>query len=206
MVVVGQNVINEPLVARVRIILPPLHIKVGLMKQFLKALNKDGLCIQYIVHKLPGLTMGKLKAGIFDGPQIRQLINDPHFITSMNEIESCAWSSCVLVVKNFLGNKKADNYAQLVEDMLFHFNRLGCNMSVKVHYLHSHLNRFPESLGDLSEEPGERFHQDIKTIKAKYKRRWDANMMAKYCSNRMRDCHGRYHSRGSYKRNFLCIE
>jgi hypothetical protein len=49
----------------------------------------------------------------------------------MNEIESCAWSSFVLVVKNFLSNKKADNYRQLVEDMLFHFNRLGCNMSVK---------------------------------------------------------------------------
>jgi hypothetical protein len=80
------------------------------MKQFVKALNKDGLCIEYIVHKLPGLTMEKLKAGIFDGPQIRKLINDPHFITSMNEIESCAWSLFVLVVKSFLGNKKADNY------------------------------------------------------------------------------------------------
>jgi hypothetical protein len=161
-VVGGQNVINEPLVARDRIILPPLHIKLGLMKQFVKALNKDGSCIEYIVHKLPGLTMEKLKAGIFDGPQIRQLINDPHFIPSMNEIESCAWSSFVLVVKSFLGNKKADNYTQLVEDMLFHFNRLGCNMSVKVHYLHSHLDRFPENLGDLSEEQGEIFHQNIK--------------------------------------------
>ena len=111
--------------------------------------------------------MGKPKAGIFDGPQIRQLINDPHFITSMNEIESCALSSLVLVVKNFLGNKKADNYTQLVEDMLFHFNRLGCNMSVKVHYLHSHLDLFPENVGELSEEQGERFHQDIKTIEAR---------------------------------------
>ena len=66
----------------------------------------------------------------------------------------------VLVVKKFLDNKKADNYTQLAEDMLFHFNRLGCNVSVKVHYLHSHLNRFPENLSDLSEEQGERFHQD----------------------------------------------
>jgi hypothetical protein len=57
------------------------------MKQFVKALNKDGLCIEYIVHKLPGLSMEKLKAGIFDVPQIRQLINDRHFIALMNEIE-----------------------------------------------------------------------------------------------------------------------
>ena len=124
---------------------------------------------------LPGLTVEKLKAGIFDGPQIRQLKNDPHFIASMNEIESN------LVVKNFLGNKKADNYTQLVEDMHLHFNRLGCNMSVKVHYLHSHLNRFPEKLGDLSEEQGERFHQDIKTMEGRYQGRWDAHMMADYC-------------------------
>jgi hypothetical protein len=43
------------------------------MKQCVKALNKDGPGIEYIVHKLPGLTMEKLKAGIFDGPQNRQL-------------------------------------------------------------------------------------------------------------------------------------
>jgi hypothetical protein len=123
MVVGGKNVINEPLVARDRIILPPLHVELGLMEQFVKVLNKDGSCVEHIAHKLPGFTMDKLKAKNFDGPQVRQLINDPHFIASMNEIESCAWSSFVLV-KNFLGNKKADNYTQLVEDMLFHFNRL----------------------------------------------------------------------------------
>jgi hypothetical protein len=38
------------------------------MKQFVKALNKDGLCIEYIAHTLPGLTMETLKAGIFNGP------------------------------------------------------------------------------------------------------------------------------------------
>jgi hypothetical protein len=205
MAVGGQNVINEPWVARNKIILPPLHIKLGLMKQFVKALNKDGLCIECIAHKLPGLTMEKLKAGIFGGPQIRQLINDSHFITSMNEIEACAWSSFVLVVKYFLRNKKADNYTQLVEDMLFHFSRLGCNMSVKVHYLHSNVDRFPEKLGDLSEEQGERFPQDMKAMEARYQGRWDAHVMTDYCWHLMRNCRGRSHSRKSYKRCFLCV-
>lgn len=44
------------------------------------------------------------------------------------------------------------------------FNIFGCNISVKVHYLHNHLNRFPENLGDFSEEQVEKFHQDITTI------------------------------------------
>ena len=35
-----KNVIAEALVNRDKIILPPLHIKLGLMKRFLKTLNK----------------------------------------------------------------------------------------------------------------------------------------------------------------------
>jgi len=37
-------------------------------------------------------------------------------------------------------------------------------MSVKVHFLHSHVNYFPENLEAVIEEQGESFHQDIKTI------------------------------------------
>ena len=47
-----KNIINEPLVNRDRIILAPLHIKLGLMKQFVKALHKDGDCFNYIPKML----------------------------------------------------------------------------------------------------------------------------------------------------------
>lgn len=199
-----QNVINEPLVSREKILLPPLHIKLGLMKQFVKALNRDGNCFGYLSRKFPGISTEKLKAGIFDGPQIRQLVKDPQFTTSMNETESNAWSSFVQVVQNFLGNHKAENYVELVETMLSNFNILGCNMSIKVHYLHSHLDRFPENLGDCSEEQGERFHQDIQTMEDRYQGRWDSHMMADYCWSLQRDCPSKLHSRKSYKRKFLC--
>ena len=36
----SKNVIREALVDSKKILLPPLHIKLGLMKQFVKALNK----------------------------------------------------------------------------------------------------------------------------------------------------------------------
>ena len=104
--------------------------------------------------------MGKLKASIFDGPQIQQLIRDPEFENSMNEVE--AWKAFVLVVKNFLGNNKARNYAELVNNMLTAFRNLGYNMSVKMHYLFSHRDRFPENLGSMSDEQRERGHQDLK--------------------------------------------
>ena len=106
--------------------------------------------------------MEKLKVGIFDGPHIRQLIRDPEFEYSMNEVELEAWKAFVLVVKNFLGNNKARNYAEPVSNVLTAFRNLGCAMSVKIHYLFSHMDQFPENLGSMSDDQGERFHQDLK--------------------------------------------
>lgn len=54
-------------------------------------------------------------------------------------------------------------------------------MSIKVHYLHSHLDSYPESLGDVSEEQCERFLQDLKITEDRYHGRWDIHMMADYC-------------------------
>ena len=48
--------------------------------------------------------------------------------------------------------------------MLQNFQALGARLSIKLHYLFSHLNYFPENLDDVSEEQGERFHQDNGTM------------------------------------------
>ena len=90
----------------------------------------------------------------------------------MNEVELEAWNSFVLVVNNLLGNNKVRNYAEFVNNMLTAFRNLGCNMSVKMHNLFSHMDRFPENLGSMSDEPGERFHQDLKVMETKYQGRW----------------------------------
>ena len=158
-----KNITNSVLVESSKVILPPLHIKLGLMKQFVKALDKQGLCFKYISEKFPHLSAEKVKEGVFIGPQIRMLINDELFITKMNDTEKNAWQSFKDVVSNFLGNKKSSNYQTIVEQMLTNFQTLNCRMSGKVHYLHSHLDFFPANLGHMSEEQGERFHQDIKT-------------------------------------------
>ena len=176
-----NNIVQKPLVNPTDILIPPLHIKLGLMKQFVKALNKDAPCFLYLVEKFSALSNAKIKEGIFDGPQMRTLLNDPTFITKMNEIEKAAWLSFKKVVENFLDNHKSENYRQIVDDMLSHFQKLGCLMSYKIHFLHSHLDYFPENLGDYSEEQGERFHQDIKEMERRYQGRWDVNMMADYC-------------------------
>ena len=176
-----KNIINEPLVSQDSIILPPLHIKLGLMKQFVKALDKHGDCFNYFVKKFPGLSMEKMKAGIIDEPQFRKLILDQAFTSLMTAVESAAWCSYVSVVQEFLGNTKASNYRYLVDVMLRNFQDLSSRMSIKLHYLFSHLDYFPENFGDVSEEQGERFHQYIKMMEERYQGRWDAHMMSDYC-------------------------
>jgi hypothetical protein len=44
-------------------------------------------------------------------------------------------------------------------------------MSLKVHFLNAHLDYFPENLGAVSEEQGERFHQDIKEMETRHQGR-----------------------------------
>src|ERR1044071_5533658 len=101
----GQHSVQyQPLVSHSRILLPPLHIKLGLMNYFVKALDQEKPAFKYLAEKFPRLSDAKIKAGIFVGPQIRELLKDSDFITTMNGLERCAWEAFHLVVSNFLGN------------------------------------------------------------------------------------------------------
>lgn len=66
--------INPPLVSRDRIILCPLHVKLGHITQFIKGPDKNGNCFLFLPKKFPKLSAEKIKAGIFEGSQIRSLI------------------------------------------------------------------------------------------------------------------------------------
>ncbi|GFV35889.1 uncharacterized protein TNCV_2866481 [Trichonephila clavipes] len=114
--------------------------------------------------------------------------------------EKNAWNSFKLVT-GFLGNKKDPNYKALVAELLQNYKILGCNMSVKVHFFHSHLDYFPENLGAVREEHGESFHQDIKEMERSYQGHWNVNMMADYCWMLKRE-NSQEQSRKRTKRSF----
>ncbi|XP_073505343.1 caprin-2 [Phyllobates terribilis] len=80
-----KNIVVERLVDPTKVLLPPLHIKLGLMKQFVTALPKEGDTFKYLCAKFKGLSKAKLKEGIFAGPDIRKLMKDDVFETN----ESC---------------------------------------------------------------------------------------------------------------------
>ena len=64
-----ENVVHVPLMPRDKIMFPHRHIKLGLMKQYVKALDKDEHRFRYLCSVFPGLSKEKLKAGIFEGPK-----------------------------------------------------------------------------------------------------------------------------------------
>ena len=53
------NILHEQLVDRKKIVFPPLNIKLGLMKQFIKALKTERDCFKYLILEFPGLSIEK---------------------------------------------------------------------------------------------------------------------------------------------------
>ena len=89
--------------------------------------------------------------------------------------------------KKFRGNKRSEDYEEIVKDMLTNFKSLGSRMSLKIHFFHSHLDFFPSNHGDVSDEHGERFHQDISPIEKRYQGKFSPSMMGDYCWSLQRD-------------------
>jgi hypothetical protein len=116
------------------------------MKWFVKALNEEGECFKYICQKFTALREPTLKEVIFTGPDIRKLLSDATFEGTMFATEKTAWQAFRDVVVKFLGNKEDPIYTNIVNKMLDAFKDLGCNMSLKFHFLHLHLDYFAEYL------------------------------------------------------------
>ena len=147
-----------PLVDMNKVLLHPLHIKLGLMKNFMKALHKNGAAFQHLSTVFPGLSAAKLKEGIFVGPQIQEVLKDTDFEELLNLKELRAWEAFKSVCSGFLGNTRVPDYQACIEKLLKSYEDMGCRMSFKILFLHSHLNLFPPNLGAVSDEHGEIFH------------------------------------------------
>ena len=59
----------------------------------------------------------------------------------------------------------------MVSNTIESYEKLGCRMSLKFFFVHSHLNFFRDNLGNVSEDNGKRFHQDIQVMEKRYQGR-----------------------------------
>ena len=116
---------------------------------------------------------------------------------SPSEIEKSAWKSFKSVVKNCLRNRKAPNYREIVGELLQSYQGMGCNMSLKIHFLDSHLDFFPDNLGAVSDEHGESFHQDISALEKRYHGQSSARVLSDCCWTMKRDVPDAKHRRKS---------
>ena len=123
-----------------------MHLKLDLMKNFVKLMNQEEAAFTYLRETFHRLSEAKLKEAIFIGPQILDLIMDEYFGKLLKDEEKAAWDSFKFVVKVFLGNRRAQNYEEHVNNLLQSYQKLGGNISLKIHYLHSHLDFFPREL------------------------------------------------------------
>ena len=133
-------------------LIPPLHIKLDLIKQFLTALDKEPAAFKYLQVLFPKLSVVKVKAGIFVGPQIKKIVECDEFAKLLSSKQKTAWNSFVAVVHGFLGNHKAENYLQLVQTLIKNYAKMGYRRSLKVHTLDAHPDKFKKNMGAYSEE------------------------------------------------------
>jgi len=163
-----------------RNLLPTLHIKLGLMKNYVKAMDRNCVAFLHLRLKFLLLSDAKIREGVFTYPDLHSLLCDEVFEGIITGDEQRAWHAFREMVTSFLGNRRADNYKDLVEELLSSYQKLGCNMSVKIHFLSSHLGFFPENCGSMSDEHGERFHQDITAMEGRHKGKWSPSVLADY--------------------------
>jgi hypothetical protein len=88
----------------------------------------------------PNLSDAKLKEDIFSGSQIREIIDDDLSELLMVESEKSAWLTFKAFCLSFFGNVKAENYKEIVEELLNACQTVGCHMSLKIHILYYRLD------------------------------------------------------------------
>ena len=173
------------------------------MKNFTIALNQNGQAgIFFMKNKFLKLSEAQIREGVFDGPQVRQLLLDCDFEKSFTEVERRTWLSVKAVIKNFLENTNFRNHKHLIDNTLQNFQEMKVNMSLKIHIMHSHVDFFRENMGTVGDEHGERFLQNIATIEKRFKGKWCRNALADNCWNLMTDKENAHHLPSCKRKSF----
>ena len=102
-------------------------VKLGIVKNFVKTIIRNGNAFGYLKSKFPKLSEMKIKEGVFLGPQIRELIQDSEFDECFGSEGRKAWLFVKNLIRNFLRNHKYKHYKRYVNEMLTQFHGLNVN-------------------------------------------------------------------------------
>lgn len=165
-----KTVSKNSLVDMKKVLFPPLHIKLGLMKKFVKALRQKCFAVfQHLCPLFPALSSSKLKEGIYIRPQIWEVLKDKVFEElTLNE----AW---------LLWSHMGTRLPPRVYWKFKAYENMGCWMSLKIHFFYFHLKFFLLNLRVASDEHGERFNHDITKMGRNYQDKWNLSMIGDFC-------------------------
>lgn len=192
-----HNATKPPLVSSDKILMPVLHIKIGLVTQLFKNIYKNNEKARLELPKIvKGLSDAKHKAGVYNGPQIRTLFAHQKQLSNvLTDKEYHAFFCLMEVCNKFLGNKKDSDSEILIQNMMNAYEILNISITIKMHTLICHLQLFRENCGRFSDQQGERFHQDIKGIEKDYGGKDMSQGLGRYCWSLIRqtdpNCHKR---------------
>jgi len=178
-----NNIVETPLVPIEDILLPPLHIKLEIVKKFIKALDREGDAFNELRRIFPRLSGMKIKEGILNGPDIRRLIKDRQFEDALSEQELVAWACVKAVIQKALGGQRSEDWRIHIEKMITAFHRLGVSMSLKIHFMHCHVEKFAQQSPAESDQHGERFHQVTASLEHWYSGKKLDSLLGDICWN-----------------------
>ena len=95
------NVKHVPLVNPKNVLLPPLHIKLGLIKCFVRAMDHQGSGFNYLKEKFGSYKSDAKPKLVL---KFEKLFADKNLPKHLNKKELEAWNTLKLVAENFLGN------------------------------------------------------------------------------------------------------
>ena len=101
-------------------------------------MDENSVGFMYLKNTFPRIRDAKLREGIFVGLKIGELIQDVNFEDQLSEVEKSAWKSFI-----FLVNHKTEYYRDMVADLVQPYKAMWCHMSLKVHFVDSHLRLLP---------------------------------------------------------------
>jgi hypothetical protein len=104
-----------------------------------------------------------------------------------------------------LANRSPQNYEELVNNLLHSYQKLSCNVSLKIHFPHSHLDFFSEKFGAVSGKHGEHFHQDISSMQKRYQGKWNCAMLADCCWTLAKDVPTIEYKRQPKRKKIACF-
>ena len=87
------------------------------------------------------------------------------------------------MIEGVLGKHRAepDDVKKLVATMLECYENINASMTLKLHFLHHHLDDFLRQLPTESDEQGERFHQVTMPMEKRFKGKKSDAMLAEVC-------------------------